>query len=189
LDLPLLQQGEVVVSYFKIKLLTFFAVSSLFVIPVYADQAVLSKEELQQQIKVKEERLNVLNKEIVDLETSIHSMMKRIGELSYTFKEAKKQRLLKEKPKLKITEDDMQNMYKAEIMSFFETFARACFKGDLQITGSHFFEEGLNEVDASILRFYIARIAIDQDQLKKLFIEWETLVKEGVALVGQLESK
>lgn len=175
-------------TYFKVKILTFFAISSLFIMPIYADQSALSKEELEKQIKVKEERFKVLNKEMSELESSLASIIPKIKSLSETFMENKKNQLLKKNPKLKNALEEAKNAYLAETLRLRKAFDNASNTMKLQIAESSFFEEGLSETEALLLKFYFIKMAYDQIQLKGHLIEWEAIINEAVALVTQLKS-
>ena len=140
-------------TYFKVKILTFFTISILFIVPIYADQT-LSKEEIEKQIKIKEERFKVLNKEMVELESSLVSIIPKVKNLSEAFIENKKNQLLKKSPKLKNALEEAKNAYLAETLRLREAFDSASNMMKLQIAESSFFEEGLSEMEALLLKFY-----------------------------------
>ena len=173
--------------YTKIKQLV-FTISILFIIPIYADQVAVSKNELTKQWKIKEEQLNILNKKISELECSLFPALQKVKDLIKEFMEAKKQQLLRKNPKLKNADEEVQNIYQAETSRFLKAFGDINRKAELQIANGKFFEEGFDEVDAFLLRFYSMKMAVDLLQLKQCSVEWEILIKESLILLDQLNS-
>ena len=164
-------------NYIKIKLFT-IVILNLFIIPVYGDEAALSKEETLKQIALKEEQLNSLSKIIVDVEVSMNSIIDNIHNVAARARDRKKQELLKEKLWFLISETDIKNAYLTEAGKFFDVFNDADHKNEMQIVGGSFFKECLVPVWASVLKFHLVRFILARKRLEVLLIEWENLSKE-----------
>ena len=72
-------------SHIIIKLFTLFTISSLFVIPIYADEFALSKEELVKQIILQKEHINILSKKVYDLEDLVLLMANKFKDIDRAF--------------------------------------------------------------------------------------------------------
>lgn len=173
-------------NYIKIKLFI-ITILNLLIIPVYGNEAALSKEEVLKQITFKEGQLDILTKKVTDVENSLNSILQRIHDIGEFAKDGKKQQLRKEKSWFSITEAELQNAYFEETESFLKIFNDADHKAEIQIVGSSFFKECLKKNWASILKFNLVRFLLERKKLNVLLVEWERVSKEILDLYNQID--
>ena len=141
----------------------------------YAQEKALSKQELLQQLAIKEDQLSVLGKKIIDQEASVVSTRKRIDEFAVLFKEAQKQKFLEENPYRKINQTDLDEAYRDELMLFTQSFLDIHNKKEQLIIGRSFFKGLLNENDAVLFKFYLTKGACEYASLIRMIAEWDDL--------------
>ena len=158
----------------------------LLITPGYAQEKTLSKQELLEQLAVKEDQLTVLGKKIIDQEASICSLQQRFIELVNLLKEAQRQKFLEENPCQKINQDALDKAYRDELTLFFEGFIDVRNKKEQLIIESSFFKEFLKESDALFFRFYITKVFYDKVCLEKMIAAWENLSDTIIELYNKL---
>ena len=171
----------------RIKLIV-SAFLGLFFASGYAHEQALSKQELLEQLAIKEDQLTVLGKKIIDQEALIGLTQQRINEFTMLLKEAQNKKFLEKNPHQKINQSDLDKAYIDELSLFIKSFIEVDKKKEQLIIGSPFFKELLNEEDALFFKFYLTKFAHDSINLKKIIIEWESLSDAIINLYNKLDA-
>lgn len=133
------------------------------------------------QIKIKQEAIYNLGNTIMEQEKTLAEMRKKIDQLTESFKEMIKEKLLQEQDK-EMTEQELDALATKELNDFMTDFNDP--KKQKTIVNDYHFKE-LGHA-GSILKFYVIKCAHDIQILHEQLIMYEQEQKELFALMNHL---
>ena len=137
----------------------------------HAAEKELSAQELYDQLVTQKDKLERLEKTIIDLEVLIDSIREKIKEFAKLWKEAKKEKLLEENPNQEINQSDLNRAYLDEEKLFVKSFFGVHDKEEGMLLEEASFKE--LEDKAVFLKFYIAKLGHAYIDLATAACQWE----------------